>query len=557
MSEKIDEGTAANSMYRQDSHCGHLAEYARLAASGQATGIKQLLSALALRPEEDWLDCARALFLEGNVQPAVSVLLAAHQAHPHVADIQVALAGMYFQTKRVADAENVLRQLLAFQPANTAGTFLLMHLLKDRGATHSVAKTALAWFQQGKHDLSEIVQAVELLDECDRKQEALSLCEGAIASGMSDPQLHVYAATLLTQSGRFDLARQHYLFALAGDERAVEWNIATGLAALQRYESRQHPDFTFFLSSLQRSDISKRTRASLLFALGKACDDLKEYSEAARHFTEANALCHSAIKWSRKLWRRGVEARIGRTAFAGHASLANEWTPVFIVGMPRSGTTLLAELLSNQPKVCNRGELTLMQQLEDRFASTAGRPDDWRITACDQYERALRSEDSEALWYIDKQPHNFMCVDLILALFPNAKIVYCQRNARDTALSLWSQYFLPQTQLFSYDFADIAAVMQGCKRLMAQWQKRYPSSIHAVQYEQLVSNPEACVTSLNAWLGVTSENAFRRHDTSKRDTIISTASLWQARQPVHAHSIQRWRHYAPYLPELLRLFPNS
>jgi tetratricopeptide (TPR) repeat protein len=538
MSERMAPNEAANDPSLPDASSDYFADYVNLVGRGRASlGLERLLTTLAGSSAQDWLGCSRKLVLRGDIWATTEVLSAAHQTYPESTDIAVSLAGMYHQADRQADAENLLRPLLKLNPAHNAASFLLMHVLKKTGAMGAVANVAHSWFQQESHDIADIIQVVELLDECDRKQDALYICE----------------ATLLTQLGQFDLARQRYLFALAGDEHALEWNVATGLATLQRYEDRRHSDFGLFEAGLLRSDISDRARASLLFALGKACDDIGDYSEAAGYFRRANALCHSTIHWSRKLWRRGIEARVDRTSFSERSSKSLDWTPVFIVGMPRSGTTLLAELLSKQPKVSNRGELTLLQQLERRYASADGRQNGWRETAFALYEKQLRSEDPDAAWYIDKQPHNFMCVDLILAIFPNARIIYCQRNARDNALSLWSQYFLPGAQVFSYDFADIAAVMQGCKRLMTYWQKQYPSSIHTVQYEQLVTDSASCLGQLNTWLGIPDSHMPEEQNPTTSAKVISSASLWQARQPVHTRSVERWRHYAAYLPELLHL----
>jgi hypothetical protein len=166
------------------------------------------------------------------------------------------------------------------------------------------------------------------------------------------------------------------------------------------------------------------------------------------------------------------------------------------------------------------------------------------------YAAQLRQDDSGVHWFIDKQPLNLLHVDLIMALWPNARILLCLRDARDTALSLWSQSFHDQAHDYAYDFADIAAVIQGCRRLGAHWCKRHPASIRTVRYEALVAAPDAEVAALADWLGLPADNRTSRAPESHG---ISTASAWQARQPVHTGSIGRWRDYVPYLPELLRI----
>jgi hypothetical protein len=167
------------------------------------------------------------------------------------------------------------------------------------------------------------------------------------------------------------------------------------------------------------------------------------------------------------------------------------------------------------------------------------------------YLQQLRQDDSDALWMIDKQPLNFLNIDLIAVLFPNARIIHCQRSSRDTALSIWSQYFAGRENDFAYDFADIAAVLQGCNRLMAHWKKNSPLPIHTVHYEQLASDPQNALAALGTWLELSEWDLLA----AKPETVsVGTSSLWQVRQPIYSRSIGRWQAYADYIPELKKLF---
>src|SRR5262249_41100719 len=129
-------------------------------------------------------------------------------------------------------------------------------------------------------------------------------------------------------------------------------------------------------------------------------------------------------------------------------------------------------------------------------------------------------------------------------------IVYCRRNARDTALSLWSQSFLEDVQGYAYDFADIAMVMRDSERLMELWHKHYADAIREVRYEQLTHDPDGVIAALCAWIGLAPGTWSA--GAAKPATSISTASLWQARQPVYTRSVARWRNYAEFVPELLK-----
>lgn len=246
-----------------------------------------------------------------------------------------------------------------------------------------------------------------------------------------------------------------------------------------------------------------------------------------------------------------VEARLASRRIAQHGEVTDDFTPIFIVGMPRSGTTLLAELLSRHQGVCNRGELPWIARLAQR-ADLTGQPSAEALTrAATFYARQARRDDAPtARWFIDKQPLNFRYVDLMLALFPGARIIHCARNPRDTALSLWMQSFTEEVQAYAYDFSDIALVMRDCGRLLAHWEARHPQAIFAVSYEQLVAAPEATMADVAARLGL---GGTASASSTQPASSISTASLWQVRQPINTRSVARWTRYRPYIPELARL----
>ncbi len=211
---------------------------------------------------------------------------------------------------------------------------------------------------------------------------------------------------------------------------------------------------------------------------------------------------------------------------------------------------MLAQRLGRYPQVCHRGELPWLPRLAATLDSD--RPDYpqqlQHVAAA--YTGQLRQDDSDARWFIDKQPHNYMEIDVILAMFPQARIIHCQRNARDCGLSMWMQAFQAGQQDFASDFTDIADMIHGERQLMTHWKARYSAAIRTVRYEDLTHDPVEVIQHLCDWLGVSGTELRESHRTGD---VIATASLWQARQPIHTRSIGRWKHYAQYLPELLQL----
>lgn len=499
--------------------------------------------------EQQWLEQVRALMLRGDFAAAGSALGVALSGFPKSFELRRVLAALHRQARREGEAESLLRLLLDERPQDAGCAFALAQLLIEQGRTRGAGEVLRRSFDGADPDANLAIHAIEMLDEADRKTDAASIAEHATAAMPGDPRLHAYAGMLALQLGRFEHAREHYLAALAQSPQACEWHAPQGLASAQRYSDAAHPDFALFDACLQRSELSGHARSTLLFALGKAYDDVGDYAKAARYFRQANALAHSLTPWSRKAWRRTVEARLASAPTARHAAAIDDFVPIFIVGIPRSGTTLLAELLSRYPGVCNRGEMPWIAKLSGRADLSGNLSEDALQGAASFYAAQTRRDDAPAArWFVDKQPLNFRYVDLICALFPHARIIHCTRNARDTALSLWTQSFREDVQGYAYDFGDIATVMRDCERLMAHWQSHCPQVISTVRYEQLVAQPDQTLTTLVERIGITTSMPSAAGPSAS----ISTASLWQARQPVHSASVQRWRAYAPFVPELLK-----
>lgn len=503
--------------------------------------------------EQAWLQTVRASMLRDDSGSAGALLAQALRDHPASRELERLRAGLLERTGHAADAERALHGLLQTDPSDAATAFALARLLRSQDRTAAAADVvrACATLAGNTADMRIVGAAIDLLADMHRARAAAAIADAAIDVHPDDPRLHAYAGMLAMQLGDFELARGHYLFALRHEPRALEWHAAIGLAHTLRYTDATHPDFALFRTAMQRDGLSGLARAELHFALGKALDDIARYPQAAQHFLTGNAMRKQQVAWQRKGWRRSIKARLGAAPRSSVAVPDADFTPIFIVGMPRSGTTLLAELLSGRPRICNRGELPTLGELA-LSSALVGDPDVAALQrAAANYRRAARQDDaSQCQWFIDKQPLNFRYVDLALALFPQARIVHCRRDPRDTALSLWMQCFLEDVQGYAYDFADISIVLRDERRLMAHWRQRFPDAIRDVDYEALVASPQDTVAGIADWIGLPRAATPRQDDA---EHAIDSASLWQARQPVYSRSVGRWKAYAALLPGLATL----
>lgn len=505
------------------------------------------------KTEQAWLQQARTLLLRGDLAGSEAAVALALREHPGSFELRCILAGVYGLSSRAAEAETALRQLLVERSDDAGTAFALARLLIDQGRSAAAGACMRAYFEHAKPDPELAIRAIEMLSDCSREHDAAVIARLATASAPDDPRLHAYAGTLEAQLGEFERARTHYAYALEHAPAACEWHVPYGMASIQRYSDAQHHDFERFRECLRRNDLSDKARSTMLFALAKAHDDIGDFGQAAMYSRQANALAHAFTQWSRKPWRRAIEARLHAKPRACGLEPQADFTLVLVVGMPRSGTTLVTELLARHPRVCNRGETHWLATLAQQANLIGGADHSALRHAAVNYAQQLRQDDAHGMrWFIDKQPLNFRYVDLALALFPGARIIYCRRDARDNALSLWMQSFLEAVQGYAYDFSDIAMVMHDCERLMSHWQARFADSIRTVSYEHLVAAPQQVIAGLTSWLDLAADVRATGGGAG-----IRTASVWQARQPVYASSVGRWEHYACHLPELARFTPGG
>lgn len=307
------------------------------------------------------------------------------------------------------------------------------------------------------------------------------------------------------------------------------------------------------------------------FALARAFEDRQDYARAWHHLQRGNAVKRRRSAWRRQSHRRWVQAiqtaasdlppvsspdeRAGETPTdqAGRSP-----QPLFIVSLPRSGSTLTEEILASHSQVTGADELPFLPQVltaESRrrraeFGQWLGQASDERWAELGrQYLRLSRPHAGEGRWFCDKLPGNLVYTPAILRMLPAARIICVRRGAEDACVSAYRQLFV-QGQDFSYDLEDLAAYYADFVGLADAWQARAPDRFHAVHYEDLVSRPEPTIRGLLAFCHLDWEADCLDFHQSKRP--VATASAAQVRQPLHQGSVGAWRRYQPWLSPLLQ-----
>jgi tetratricopeptide (TPR) repeat protein len=314
---------------------------------------------------------------------------------------------------------------------------------------------------------------------------------------------------------------------------------------------------------VKSGDLSSEKRVWLHYALGKAYDDLKEYDKAFPHFLEGAKLQREKIQYSADADASRIQQvidaftreRIEKLSGGGDSSE----TPVFILGMPRSGTTLTEQIIASHPQVFGAGELRDLLDIAQQpiggvsmaYPNNASRlTHDVLSQWGAQYLDCLRKNDGKALRITDKMPGNYMGLGLIHLMLPNAKIIHVKRNPVDTCLSCFTRLF-NRHQDATYDLTELGKHYIGYSKLMDHWRAVLPvDRFIEVEYEDIVADMETQARRLIDWCGLDWDDACLAFHKNKRN--VRTASVTQVRKPIYKGSVERWRHYENYLEPLLK-----
>ncbi len=493
-------------------------------------------------------------------EEAVQVLLTAIKLKPRYAEAHCNIATAFLTMERLDKAAVGFKRALALKPDYPEAYQGLAKLYQEQknldGAEAMAAKALeLAPEKAAVHSLLGGIYA-----EAGYPDKA----EKAFARAMElDPDLlSVYLGKghLLMEQGMFDEAEASFRHALSLD--GTNLGARLGLTQVKKVKKGDE-NMAALIEEAGKLDTMLETKAlPLHFALGKCYDDTKQYDLAFRHYMEGCRLKRKRIHYNpadndkaceniRAFFSRATVDRL-----RGKACQSN--LPIFVLGMPRSGTTLTEQIIASHPLVHGAGELPDLLDLANhpREGDNGGYPLAMQgITKKElkalgeRYVAGLKGRNPEAQRITDKMPANFNCLGLIHLMLPNAKIIHVKRNPVDTCLSAFSRLF-NKSQHQSYDLAEIGRYYRNYALLMEHWRQVLPAgSFHEVQYEELVDDHEKQARALLEYCGLEWDSACL--DFHKTERNIRTASVTQVRQPIYKTSVDRWRKYEQHLGPLL------
>jgi tetratricopeptide (TPR) repeat protein len=524
--------------------------------------------AIALKPDFAHAHCnlASTLNQQGLYEEARESAARAVELMPDLAEAHFNHATALVGRRRFADAEAAFRKVLALEPDNARVLTDLGQVLTDlKRFNEAILSLRRAAELEPENAGVQLRLAATLIMAGDPEASERA-CRTAIDLAPNLPRAWSGLGSAMRAVGRFDEARAHYEHALALDPELSEAH--AGLAVIGRPPSDEAQ--VNRLRALAASpEVDLEQRVWLSFALGTMLDSAGRYDEAFSSFALANVLQHERLAaWGETYDHAALRRRITDLI----ESLTPEFysavepdgnpseTPVFVVGMPRSGTSLVEQIAASHSRVSGAGELgDLSRVCESVFVHGQGRsleemdPGLARRLA-DDYVAKLQRLGAGSARVVDKMPDNVLHLGVAALLFPGARVVFCRRDLRDICLSCYFHHFSEPMQ-YAQDLADCGRRALEIERLADHWRRALPLRMHTIDYETLVADLEGESRRLIAFLGLDWEPACLEFHKTERPVL--TASVWQVRQPLFAHSVGRWRNYERHLGPLVQVLATA
>ena len=503
------------------------------------------------------LGCALAEM--GDLVGAAGNFRIAAEARPNVAANLIRLGETLLELGAWSEAVGHFRAASALDPTNSGALIGLAGALMTMGRSEEAEALYREAGAFAPIDADLHLRIGRALMEHGRPVPAGDTLQRAARLDPGSALTRALHARTLQEQGRFDEAIAGYEEALALNPEQAEAHY--GLAGSRKY-SAGDPEINRLESLLENGPEDGPTRAGLGFSLAKMYDDAGRTDEAFECFAEANELKAAQSPFNGPAFIDAVSEVIeifSTDFFAARKEfgVASE-RALYIIGMPRSGTSLVEQILASHAGIFGGGERQDIRQM------IAGLPLDLESQV--SFPRSVESMDRahsrllgerlsdllqclapEAVRVTDKMPNNFLRLAFIALVFPKARVIHCRREALDTCLSCYFQFF-DRGQEFTYDLANLGLYYRQYERLMQHWRKVLPLDMIDVSYEQLVANPEAESRRLVDFCGLDWDPDCLTYHQSDRP--VRSASVWQVRQPIYRTSLEKWRVYEKHLGPL-------
>ena len=387
----------------------------------------------------------------------------------------------------------------------------------------------------------------------EKYEDAINCYKKAIFINAKFSHAHHNIGNVYIAIGNFDEAKKHFKQSIKlNPDDAISHR---SLSRLTKYNSIEEEHFKELIKIYKFTNINNTdNKLNLAFALGKAYEDIKNFDKSYIYYKEANTLNRKKINFSLRLERekfKEIKNTFDSNLFKKYQNFGNvNSSPIFILGMPRSGTTLIEQILSNHPKVYGADEVEFIPNLlVENFGNNLNKvinfdKNNLKIIG-ETYIKKMSTISNNSERTTDKLPINFNWIGFIKIILPKAKIIHCNRNSKDNCLSIYKNYFSGSGIKFAYDIDEIVEFYNLYQDLMNYWNNLLPNFIFNIKYENLILNTEIEIKKLLKFCDLSwSKNCLNFHENKKP---IKTASDIQARYKIYNTSIDTWKNYDKYL----------
>ncbi|MEM7216868.1 MAG: sulfotransferase [Pseudomonadota bacterium] len=518
---------------------------------------------MALSSKHPGLMKAVELTAEGKLGMAEGICRDYLERYPTDVDAIRLLADIGLQLERHEDAATLLRRALELAPDYHVARYQYAGAL-SKGNRFEAALAELATLERLEpENLAHPVLAASVLVNIGDYDEAISRYERVLQRVPGHARLHMSHGHALKTVGRQADSIAAYRSAIDADPGLGEayWSLAN--LKTFRFSTVDIERMRAALDSTAQP-LGPREEANLSFALAKALEDEQQYAQAFDYYQRGNDIMQRLSRFdadenTRETARIKASCSAERfSARAGYGVTARD--PIFIVGLPRSGSTLLEQILASHPLVDGTMELPHILQFARRLAARSSPEEDprypdalWSLTESEcralgeEYLDATRIQRQDAPFFVDKMPNNFRHVGLIHLILPNATIIDARRDPYATCFSAFKQLFAAG-QEFTYGLDNIGRYYRDYAELMGHWDMVLPGRVLRVQYEDVISDIDTQVRRVLDHCGLAFDAACLDFHTNER--AVRTASSEQVRQPLYASAVQHWRHFEEQLAPL-------
>lgn len=498
----------------------------------------------------------------GKAEQAQHALSKALQQNPAYVDAYNNLAAIHFQEKRDVEALRQLTEALKLAPADKR-SLILTARIQTRRANFVAAEQACRLALKSDPENAEALTVLgQVLHETDRYDEALETLQKAAELAPRNPETLNFYGVALKSVGRLEDARDQILRGL--EINSGMYGAYANLNDLVDYSKEK--DLFERIETIMESTADRQAdyMLPLHYAYAKALDDNGQHEKALEHYVAGGTLKRKQLEYNEPetlQFFEEVRKAFPAEIFEKRPYEGNPTTrPLFIVGMPRSGSTLVEQILASHAEVYGAGEVKYFSQalhkLRDRFPSLSRypqmvqelKPNHFKLVA-DNYQQALFKNAGDAKIVTDKLLTNYFFVGLLHLLFPHAHFINTRRDPVDSSLSAFTKLFKDDMP-HSYDMGELGRYYRQYDALMKHWEKVLPEGVlKVVEYENVVGNTEKEAKGIIEFLGLEWDDQVLEFHKSKRP--VKTASVAQVRKPIYKTAVKRWKKYGKGLQPLV------